>query len=401
MKNSSWLACSAVVFFAMGSMLATPNDAAACRLGIGDFVWQDNNGNGIQDGGEPGINGVRVTISPGYYSNPLDPNSFVTSVVTANGPGDANGYYLFSGVDCQVNYTIAIDFSTVPAGLQATAIGVGAANSDSNNPQGTVVNLPLTGFNYVDDTIDFGFIAPVVCAASVGNFVFNDANNNGIQDGGEAGIAGAVVTLSGGATASGTTGAGGGYSFGNLCAGTYTVCVGTPMGFQASPANEGTDDALDSDGLANGSNSCAAVTLAAGETNTSIDFGFWQVPTTGPGTGTPGFWKTHPEAWPVETIVIGGVVYTRTQAISWMDAPDGDKSVTMFRALVAAKLNVLVGNVSSCIDSTIAAADSWMATNGPVGSGVKARSAAWKAGEPLAWELDAYNNGDRCAPHRQ
>ena len=83
------------------------------------------------------------------------------------------------------------------------------------------------------------------------------------------------------------------------------------------------------------------------------------------------------------------------------DQPDGDKTITMFRSLVSAKLNVLVGNDSSCIASYIAAADAWMAANGPVGSQVKARTAAWKAGEPLYYELDAYNNGDRCAPHRQ
>ena len=42
--------------------------------------------------------------------------------------------------------------------------------------------------------------------------------------------------------------------------------------------------------------------------------------------------------------------------------PDGDRTFTLFRALVSAKLNVLIGNDSSCIASTIAAADSWMAT---------------------------------------
>ena len=30
---------------------------------IGDFVWNDTNGNGIQDAGEPGISGVTVTLS--------------------------------------------------------------------------------------------------------------------------------------------------------------------------------------------------------------------------------------------------------------------------------------------------------------------------------------------------
>jgi hypothetical protein len=39
-------------------------DLAECgNSWIGDFVWNDLNGNGIQDAGEPGINGVKVTIT--------------------------------------------------------------------------------------------------------------------------------------------------------------------------------------------------------------------------------------------------------------------------------------------------------------------------------------------------
>ena len=48
--------------------------------------------------------------------------------------------------------------------------------------------------------------------------------------------------------------------------------------------------------------------------------------------------------------------------------------------------------------STIAAADAWWATYH--GSLVVGSSAAWKAGEPLYLMLDAYNNGQLCAPHR-
>lgn len=123
-------------------------------------------------------------------------------------------------------------------------------------------------------------------------------------------------------------------------------------------------------------------------------------PPSGPGTGTPGYWKNHPEAWPVDSITIGGVTYSKADALYWMDQPDGDKSVTLFRALVSAKLNVLIGNDDSCVADTIVAADDWLAAYGPVGSGVKAKSAAWKQGEPLSLTLDNYNNGLLCAPHR-
>ncbi|MGC8786911.1 MAG: hypothetical protein ACP5Q1_05740 [Anaerolineae bacterium] len=120
-----------------------------------------------------------------------------------------------------------------------------------------------------------------------------------------------------------------------------------------------------------------------------------------PGTGTPGYWKNHPEAWPVESITIGGVTYTKAQAIALMKADKAkDKTYTMFAALVCAKLNLILGNESSCIALTVLAADQWMKKYGPVGSGVKASSQAWKEGEPLYLKLDDYNNGLLCAPHR-
>jgi hypothetical protein len=72
----------------------------------------------------------------------------------------------------------------------------------------------------------------------------------------------------------------------------------------------------------------------------------------------------------------------------------------MFRSLVAATLNVLSGNDSSCVVSTIASANSWLQTYGPVGSRVKASSLAWRLGEPLHRTLDNYNNGMLCAPSR-
>jgi hypothetical protein len=120
-----------------------------------------------------------------------------------------------------------------------------------------------------------------------------------------------------------------------------------------------------------------------------------------PGTGTPGYWKNHPEAWPVESITVGGVTYSKAQALAWLDAVGKDRTTTMFSSLVPAKLNVLIGNDSSCVANAITAADEWMQTYGPVGSGVHAASVAWKIGEPLHRQLDNYNNGMLCAPHRE
>jgi hypothetical protein len=71
----------------------------------------------------------------------------------------------------------------------------------------------------------------------------------------------------------------------------------------------------------------------------------------------------------------------------------------MFPQLVAAKLNVMLGNDASCIADVIAEADAWMAQYA-AGSGVEGSSDAWKIGEPLYHDLDRYNNGKSCAPSR-
>jgi hypothetical protein len=124
-------------------------------------------------------------------------------------------------------------------------------------------------------------------------------------------------------------------------------------------------------------------------------------PPTAPGTGTIGYWKNHPEAWPADTIVIGGQTYNRDAAIDLMKTKArGDKTYNLFKQLVAAVLNVQVGNVSECVDDTVMVAQAWMAAN-PVASGVRARDDAWQnEGGSLHDTLDAYNNGLLCAPHR-
>ena len=132
-------------------------------------------------------------------------------------------------------------------------------------------------------------------------------------------------------------------------------------------------------------------------------------PTSCPGTGTPGYWMNHPEAWPgdFDSIIIGGLTYTKEQAIVLMMMPTArDVTYIMFQALVAARLNAGIGCPTVCpggvdIGATIAAADAWMWLH-PVGSGVHAGgpTSPWRQGEPLYLLLDQYNNGLLCVPHR-
>jgi hypothetical protein len=239
-------------------------------------------------------------------------------------------------------------------------------------------------------------------AGTVCGFVWNDANNNGVQESGETPIDGAKVFLFDGTdTLETETGPDGFYYF-LVEDGTYTIFAKVTPGTQPSPADAGSDDTIDSDGTPDGmGNSVASGVIVVDQNNPDTDFGFYTPPVIQPGTGTPGYWKNHPEAWPVREITVGGVTYSMDQALTWLQKVGKDKTATMFSSLVPAMLNVLAGNDNSCVASTIEAADAWMTAFGPVGSGVPASSDAWGLGEPLHRHLDAYNNGRLCAPHRK
>ncbi len=138
----------------------------------------------------------------------------------------------------------------------------------------------------------------------------------------------------------------------------------------------------------------------SGQGDINVDIGQCPPTTPAPGTGTIGYWKNHASAWPVTSIKIGNETYTVSQAINLLRTPSkGDKSIDLAKQLIAAKLNVLVGNVSSCISATITSADNWLKTY-PVGSNVRGSSSAWSQASPWHNMLDDYNNGLLCAPHR-
>jgi hypothetical protein len=239
-------------------------------------------------------------------------------------------------------------------------------------------------------------------------FVWDDANNNGIQDdGADSGLEGVTVFIDDGSgePVETTTGLEGHFfvSFPESPTTTFTISVLIPGG-QPSPTDvPTTTDTFDSDGVLSDAFSVAAVT----GTGFATDFGFFTPPVIGtppPGTGTPGYWKNHPEAWPasMSNITVGGVTYTKAQAIEWLKKTGKDKSVTMFHSLVSAMLNVEVGNEDSCVADTITAANAWMALH-PVGSNVAGSSDAWSGseqGEQMHQLMDAYNNGLLCADHR-
>ncbi|PRA00232.1 hypothetical protein CQ017_04160 [Arthrobacter sp. MYb224] len=116
----------------------------------------------------------------------------------------------------------------------------------------------------------------------IGDTVFADANANGIQDAGEAGVPNVTVNLldaSGtavpnedGTPRSTTSDDQGKYSFGELPAGEYIVEFVAPEGSVFAPANQGDDDAVDSDAAENGRTEVVALTAEAPTTDT-VDAG--------------------------------------------------------------------------------------------------------------------------------
>ncbi|MEZ4906440.1 MAG: SdrD B-like domain-containing protein [Saprospiraceae bacterium] len=158
---------------------------------IGDYVWFDKNHNGIQeffigdpDLEEPGINGVTVNL---YKTS--DPNTvFMTQLTHVN--ADTSGYYEFDV--CSGDYFVEF---IPPSGhgyiftLQDQGVN-DAFDSDADPTTGRTISTYLAP-GEIDHTWDAGFYQ----TASIGDFVWHDINADGIQDAGEEGVEGVLVTL--------------------------------------------------------------------------------------------------------------------------------------------------------------------------------------------------------------
>lgn len=263
---------------------------------IGNFIWEDSNADGNVDPGENGIAGVTVDLYEDTNGNGIldGGDHLVGQTVT-----DSNGGYLFSNLP-PGNYLVDVsDDAGVLNGYWHSQGTPGADNNSQTDPH--PVNL-AAGQNYV--AADFGYY---VEPAAVGNRIWNDVNQNGIQDAGEPGLNGIEVTLTilypNGDTTVLTvvtandpvSGAPGWYSFGNLLQDedyngdgngpepVYTISVDITQpalaGWNVTHLNQGGNDQTDAD------NPAGVVAQAVqGQTNTlfsndnapnaSFDFGF-------------------------------------------------------------------------------------------------------------------------------
>jgi len=247
---------------------------------IGDKVWDDINGDGIQDGTEVGVKDVTVTL---YDSScnvvATDENGVNIPTQTT----DVNGNYLFADVPPS---DYCLGFTTLPAGYGITPQNKGgddSKNSDVNVSTGkTVVITLLPGED--DRSWDMGIYEE----ASIGNYVWNDSNGNGEQEGTEVGVEDVRVTLyqadcstvaisnSGENIVALKTDANGLYKFEHLLPARY--CLGfseLPNGFGFTFKDTVADDTKDSD-VDTLTGETLSTELVAGESDMTWDAGIFE-----------------------------------------------------------------------------------------------------------------------------
>jgi hypothetical protein len=115
-------------------------------------------------------------------------------------------------------------------------------------------------------------------------------------------------------------------------------------------------------------------------------------------TYTIGYWKSHADAWPVASLTLGTVTYSKAQLLSILDTPaKGNGLIILAHQLIAAKLNIAAGADPTPVASALAAADALIGglIVPPVGSGYLDPSAVTTVKDTL----DGYNNGLLGVPH--
>ena len=255
-------------------------EAPVPELSLGDRVWEDTNDNGLRDPGERGIPGVVVRLyragaaSPtatddtgpdgGYLFTGLPPGRYYVEVQTpegfvssTDGPTSADPE---NGIDDDDNGVVI-----GPARVRSAVVTLdeGAEPEGEPAPADLIDPAPDRDSNR---TLDFGLrrpLAPVpdLRRASLGNLVWDDADNDGVFGGGEAGLGGVVVNLLTpyglSLVATTLTNARGYYLFTQIAPGAYLVEVAPPPGFVTSTGVVGSvrgpfEPAPDPDGAVDG-----------------------------------------------------------------------------------------------------------------------------------------------------
>ena len=205
---------------------------------ISGTVFNDATGGGVQQSGAVGLAGVTV------YLDANNTGVFAAGDTTAT--TDANGNYSFTNLGPGTYHVLEVPQS----GVQQT----------TTNPAAITLGMgtAISGVNFGDFK-----------TVSISGSVFQDTNDNGVRDTGEAGLAGVTVFLDAnntGVFATGdttaTTDANGNYSFTNLGPGTYHVAEVLPTGFTQTTTSP------------------AAIVTSSGANVSGVNFGDFQAVST-------------------------------------------------------------------------------------------------------------------------
>ena len=209
------------------TLKVTYTSGPPCTEDLGDFVWDDTDRDGLQDVGEVGLVGVTVNLRKN------SDNSLIQATAT-----DATGAYTFTDVATDTYYIETI--APYNYGISPKDIGGdNTVDSDATPSNGRTDSFSWTLADPQDITIDTGMYE-----SYIGDFIWDDADDDGIQDGGETGIAGATVKLflSSDLTTEidqMVTDSTGEYRFYNPATGTYVIEVTPPSGKAFGSAGPG------------------------------------------------------------------------------------------------------------------------------------------------------------------
>jgi len=205
--------------------------------GFSGVKFEDLNGNGARDAGEPGLEGWTINLLSG-------------STIIANTTTGPDGSYSFTNINP----------GSITPGSYTVEEVVQAGWNQSYPAMPGMQTVILVSSEAGPTNIDFGNWRPTGFSGTV----FEDKNNDGVRDPGELGLEGWTVNLMSGSTivANTTTGPGGSYSFTNIAPGSYTVVEVIQSGWtQSYPVSPGTQ----------------SVTLVSGAPGpTDVDFGNWR-----------------------------------------------------------------------------------------------------------------------------
>jgi hypothetical protein len=215
--------------------------------------------------------------------------------------------------------------------------------------------------------------------AALGDTVWFDINQDGIQDADEPGFPDVTVNLydcMDNFIASTTTDADGFYFFYDLMPGDYYVEFVKPEGYAFTLQDQGTDDAVDSDAdPTTGMTICT--TLEPGEIDPTWDAGLYRMPQEGC-TLTIGFWKNHAGFGPQDNVVsqylpitlgdgtgkslvVTDSAMARDILVMKTYGVPSNGITKLYAQLLAAKLNMAAGAADTDISHALTSADEFLA----------------------------------------